>query len=71
MTRALGQPEVFFAIAGLALRARGVAIIYASAAQRIDQELARRAGLNEYFRYGFELHRGYDALQRGILVWRK
>jgi len=71
MTRALGQAEVFFAIAGLALRAGGVAIIYASAAHRIDQDLARRAGLNEYFRYGFELHRGYDALQRAILVWRK
>jgi 16S rRNA (guanine527-N7)-methyltransferase len=71
MTRALGQPEVFFAIAGLALRASGVAIIYASAAQRIDQETAQRAGLNEYFRYAFELQRGYDALQRAILVWRK
>ncbi|MGH7865676.1 MAG: 16S rRNA (guanine(527)-N(7))-methyltransferase RsmG [Candidatus Binataceae bacterium] len=71
MTRALGQPGNFLAIAGHALREGGVAIIYASAAQQIDPQLARRAGLGEFIRYAFELHRDYDQVQRAIFIWRK
>jgi 16S rRNA (guanine527-N7)-methyltransferase len=70
-TRALGASVRFLAIAEGALRKGGIAILYASATQRLDDYTGGRAGLTTFQRYSFELQRRDEVVRRALLVWRK
>ncbi len=71
ITRALGPPADFYAIAAAALVEGGIAILYANPAQRLDLPAARSAGLGDEARVPYQLRRGQSAVSRMLVVWRK
>lgn len=71
LTRAFGAFADFYEIAAHALKAGGVAIIYASTSQRLNLEAAREAGLVDYRRLPYELKRDGTSIRRVLALWTK
>ncbi len=70
-TRAFGDAPDFFAIAAAALRPGGVAMLYASPAQRLALDDARAAGLCDYTRVAYQVARRTERVNRVLALWRK
>ncbi len=71
MARAFGAADDFYAIAAEALRAGGVAMLYASPSQRLKLDAARTCGLSNYTRIAFQVRRGGSTVNRVLALWRK
>lgn len=71
ITRALGPPADFYAIAAAALVKGGTAILYANPTQRLDSPAARSFGLGAEARVTYQLRRGQAAVSRILVLWRK
>lgn len=71
MTRALGRPADFYALAAAALVKGGTAILYANPTQRLDLPAARSVGLGDEARVPYQLRRGQSAVSRMLVSWRK
>jgi 16S rRNA (guanine(527)-N(7))-methyltransferase RsmG len=71
ITRALGPPADFYAIAAAALVKGGTAILYANPTQRLDLPAARSVGLGDEARVPYQLRRGQSAVSRMLVLWRK
>jgi len=71
ISRALGPPEDFYAIAAAALLNGGIAILYANPDQRIDSAAARSSGLSGEHRLAYSVRRGELEIGRTLVVFRK
>jgi 16S rRNA (guanine527-N7)-methyltransferase len=71
LARAFGAPGVFYAIAGAALKPDGLAVLYASASQRLGLDEARSHGLGAYKRVSYRVNRGTTSVNRVLAIWRK
>ncbi len=70
LSRASGPVADFYAIAASALTSDGLAILYANPSQRLELKAANMAGLVNYRRYNYSLHRGADTVKRVLVIWR-
>ncbi|HKD69936.1 MAG TPA: RsmG family class I SAM-dependent methyltransferase [Candidatus Binataceae bacterium] len=74
ISRASGPPAEFYAVAASALVPSGLAILYSSPSQRLDLTAATSAGLSDYHRYRYSLHRGAadsERIEHILAVWQK
>jgi 16S rRNA (guanine527-N7)-methyltransferase len=71
ISRALGPPADFYAIAGATLARGASAILYANPDQRIDSGAARLFGLLGEQRLAYSVHRGESEIARTLVVFRK
>ncbi len=71
IARAVGDLVGFFSVAASALLQGGIALLYASASQRLALAEARRLGLGDYTRYRYEVARGAQRVSRVAVVWRR
>ncbi len=71
IARALGRPAEFHRMAAAALKAGGVAILFANPGQRLELEAARKCGMGECERLEYALERGEHQVRRVLAVWRK
>lgn len=71
IARALARPAEFYRMAAAALKAGGVAILYANPGQQLDPEAARACGMGEEARLEYALRRGDRTVSRLLVVWRK
>ena len=69
--RAFAQPPVFYRAAGRALRADGLAILYANPDQALEPEAAALCGLGELQRPPYAIPRGKREVRRVLAVWRR
>jgi 16S rRNA (guanine527-N7)-methyltransferase len=69
--RAVGDLPRFYRLAASALAKDGIALLYASPAQRLSLTEARSSGLSGYTRFPYEVPRGPEVVKRVATVWRK
>jgi len=73
-SRAVGNPEALFEIAGRALRVEGVLMLYVSADQKFDQTTeaaANKTGLFDGIRSVYDLRHGRDVFHRTAATWTR
>ncbi|HXZ87878.1 MAG TPA: RsmG family class I SAM-dependent methyltransferase [Candidatus Binataceae bacterium] len=71
IARALGRPAEFYRMAAAALKAEGVAILFANPGQRLELEAARACGMSECERREYALGRAGREVKRILAVWRR
>jgi len=69
--RAFAQPEVFYQSAVAALKAHGIAILYANPDQPLDQAAAAAVGFGETEQLSYAVTRGKSRVPRLLVVSRK
>jgi 16S rRNA (guanine527-N7)-methyltransferase len=69
--RAFGPPESFLHLAGVALKPGGLAILYASPEQDLDQAAVGAAGLGDNARIDYSLPRGDEPVAHVLAIWSK
>lgn len=69
--RAIGALPDFYRIAAAALRAGGIAILYAAPSQRLKLDDARAAALDSSARVAYEIDREGARLKRVLVLWHK
>lgn len=71
VARAFGAPSEFYRIAAAALRAGGLAILYANPGQHLSLDSARESGLTGYTRIPYEVRRGDSTVERVLAIWHR
>jgi 16S rRNA (guanine527-N7)-methyltransferase len=69
--RAFGEPAAVYEFAARALSPGGVALLYASASQRLALDAAHKQGLSAYTRIDYQVVRGDTKVARVLALWRK
>lgn len=69
--RAFAEPFVVYESAAAALKAGGVAILYANPSQDIQEDRASVFGLADQAKIAYEVARGRQKVPRILVIWRK